>query len=262
MRVLIKGAGDLASGIACRLHAAEFSMMMTEIAQPTTIRKTVAFSQAVYDKTTCVEGVEGVLVDSIEEMEAALQQRKIPVRIDPQLADKEIYHADVLVDAVLAKHNTGTTIQDAALVIGVGPGFTAGVDCHAVIESKRGHFLGRVITEGTAIPNTGVPGNIEGYSIQRLVRASAEGIFHPAAQIGDFVKAGQTVAYCDQTPVYAQMDGMVRGMLQEGLPVYPNMKCGDIDPRCDRKLIDIVSDKARAIGGGVLEVIVAKMMAQ
>lgn len=150
MRVLIKGAGDLASGIACRLHAAGFSVMMTEIAQPTTIRKTVAFSQAVYDKTTCVEGVEGVLVDSIEEMEAALQQRKIPVRIDPQLADKEIYHADVLVDAVLAKHNTGTTIQDAALVIGVGPGFTAGVDCHAVIESKRGHFLGRVITEGTS----------------------------------------------------------------------------------------------------------------
>lgn len=262
MRVLIKGAGDLATGIACRLHAAGFSVMMTEIAQPTTIRKTVAFSQAVYDHTTCVEGIEGILVTCADELEAALQERKIPVWVDPDLKQREIYRADVEVDAILAKRNTGTTMKDAKLVIGVGPGFTAGIDCHAVIESKRGHFLGRVIAEGSAIPNTAVPGDIEGYSIQRLVRATAEGIFHPIAKIGDFVVAGQIVAYCDQVPVYAQMDGMVRGILQEGLPVYLDMKCGDIDPRCDKKLIDTVSDKARAIGGGVLEVIVANMMNQ
>lgn len=260
MRVLIKGAGDIATGIACRLHNAGFSVMMTEIPQPTTVRTTVAFSQAVYDGGVIVEGIAGILVHSNQEMENALEQKKIPVRIDPELLEKESYREDVLVDAILAKRNLGTKISDAPLVIGIGPGFTAGKDCHAVIESMRGHYLGRVIREGSAIPNTATPGDIEGYSIERLIRGTDSGIFHPAVKIGDFVTCGQVVAFCGETPVYAKMSGMVRGMLQAGLPVHTNMKCGDIDPRQDKKLIETVSDKARAIGGGVLEVIVSELM--
>lgn len=255
MKVLIKGAGDLASGIALRLHRCGFLVVMTEIAVPTTVRRTVAFSPAVYGLTAMVEDVEGVKCHSQEDVDAALGQGKIPVLVDEEAAFCREWKPDVLVDAILAKRNLGTGITDAPTVIGVGPGFTAGQDCHVVVETKRGHYLGRCIYEGSAIPNTGVPGLIGGYGLERLIRAAGDGVFRGVAAIGDSVKAGDVVAYAGEVPILAQIDGIVRGMLQDGVLVCSGMKAGDIDPRCELNHCFTVSDKATAIGGGVLEAI-------
>ncbi len=255
MRVLIRGAGDLATGIGVRLKRAGHDVLMTETAIPTTVRRTVAFSQAVYEKEAVVEGVKAVCIGKSSEIEKLLRMGKIPVMVDETAEIAKSYCPDVVVDAIIAKKNLGTTIKDAGLVIGVGPGFTAGVDCHVVIETKRGHYLGSVIWEGSAIPNTGVPGDIAGYSKERLIRATADGVFEPAAGIGELVKKGQLVARSGGVPVLAQMDGMVRGMLQPCVAVTEGMKCGDIDARCELAYCNTISDKARAIGGGVLEAI-------
>ena len=257
-KVLIKGAGDLASGIALRLFRSGFDVVMTEIAVPTTVRRTVAFSPAVYLGKTMVEDVEGICCDSIEVVNDALKKRKIAVIVDENADIRTKLKPDVVVDAILAKKNLGTKITDAEVVIGVGPGFTAGVDCHLVVETKRGHYLGRCIREGGAIPNTGVPGIIGGYGLERLIRASADGVFYGKVEIGDTVKAGAVVGYVKtddgrQIPVTAQIDGVVRGLLQDGVPVTKDMKSGDVDPRCEEKHCFTVSDKASAIGGGVLE---------
>lgn len=160
---------------------------------------------------------------------------------------------DAVVDAILAKRNLGTRITDAPVVLALGPGFTAGTDCHGVVETMRGHDLGRLIVQGSAVPNTGVPGDIGGYTKERIIRACAGGIFEPIAEIGQTVSKGDVVARVSGVPVYALMDGMVRGMLPAGLEVVRGMKAGDIDPRCERRHCFTVSDKARAIGGGVLE---------
>ncbi|HKM22715.1 MAG TPA: selenium-dependent molybdenum cofactor biosynthesis protein YqeB [Lachnospiraceae bacterium] len=272
MKILIKGAGDLATGIAVRLFRCGYNILMTDIAVPTTVRRTVAFSRAVYDGHCEVEGIEGVLANEQQEAERQLQQieqlqadRKISVIVDEKTDILKDYQPDVLVDAILAKKNRGTLITDAPLVIGVGPGFTAGVDVHAVIETKRGHDLGRVIYEGSAIPNTGIPGNVGGYTIERLIKAGVDGIFHPLTSIGEYVEQGQAVAevivgQADKEvvgqPIYAQMSGIVRGMLQEGVYVTTGMKVGDIDARCEIAHCYTVSDKARSIGGGVLEAII------
>ena len=253
MLVLIKGAGDLATGTACRLYRAGMKVVMTDIAQPTAVRRTVAFCQCIYDGQTTVEGITGRRVDTPAQVVAALEAGEIPVLVDPQAAIRAQLPFDAVVDAILAKTNLGTAITDAPIVLALGPGFTAGVDCHAVIETKRGHYLGRLILEGSAIPNTGVPGDIGGYSTQRIIRASADGTFHPVAHIGDTVAEGDLVATVDDTPVYALMPGTVRGMLPDGLHVTKGMKSGDIDPRCAYDHCFTVSDKARAIGGGVLE---------
>ena len=260
MRVLVRGAGDLATGIAYRLYKCGFEIIMTETVVPLTVRRTVAFSRAVYEESATVEGVKAVLVQTPDQIENVLENREIPVLVDPELKYKSSYHADVLVDAILAKRNLGTKIDDAELVIGVGPGFTAGEDCHVVVETMRGHDLGRVIHEGSAIPNTGVPGVVGGYSIERLVRAVADGIFEPLVSIGDFVEKDQIIAYSGGKPVRAKMSGIVRGMLQPGLTVKEGMKCGDIDARCELRHCYTISDKARAIGGGVLEAIMEHFM--
>ena len=255
LRVLIKGAGDLASGIAVRLYHSGFQVIMTETGEPTTIRRYVAFSRAVYESEAEVEGIIAKCVSTKEALESCLEQQKIPVITDPTCVHMDWYQPDVEVDAILAKRNLGTKIEDAPIVIGVGPGFTAGIDCHFVVETKRGHDLGRVITEGTAIPNTGVPGVIAGYAKERLICASGEGRFEPKAEIGDCVEKGQLVAMCGKNPVYAQMSGMIRGMLPEGIAVSKGMKCGDIDARREYAYCFTISDKARAVGGGVLEAI-------
>ena len=171
MKVLIRGAGDLASGIACRLHQCGFSIVMTDLAVPTAVRRTVAFSRAVYEQTAEIEASTAVLCRTIGEVESALRQDQIAVMVDPEAEIQKIWKPDVVVDAILAKRNLGTSMQDAPVVIGVGPGFTAGEDCHCVIETKRGHYLGRCIYRGSAIPNSGVPGNIGGYTTERLLRA-------------------------------------------------------------------------------------------
>ena len=253
MLVLIKGAGDLATGVAVRLHRAGIEMVMTDIALPTAVRRTVAFSQCIYDGSATVEGITARRVANKEEALALLAQGEIPVLVDPEANILRELPFDAVVDIIIAKYNVGTKITDAPVVIGVGPGFTAGVDCHGVVETMRGHDLGRVLTEGSALPNTGVPGVIGGYDKERIIRASADGIFEPAAQIGDTVAAGDVVAYVSGVPVYALIPGVVRGMLPAGLSVKKGMKSGDIDPRCERKNCFTISDKSRAIGGGVLE---------
>lgn len=253
MLVLIKGAGDLATGSAVRLHRAGMQVVMTDIERPTAVRRTVAFCQCIYDGAATVEGITARRAADKREAEAILAVGEIPVLVDPQAKILGELPFDAVVDAILAKKNLNTRITDAPVVLALGPGFAAGVDCHGVVETMRGHDLGRLLTEGSAIPDTGVPGDIGGYAAERLIRASADGPFEPVAQIGDVVKTGDLVAYVSGEPVYALMPGIVRGMLPAGLSVKKGMKSGDIDPRCERRHCFTVSDKARAIAGGVLE---------
>lgn len=252
---MIKGAGDLASGIALRLHHSGYQVVMTETAVPTTVRRTVAFSPAVYLGETTVEDVSGRRCNTLGEVESALREGVIPVVIDGPAQIRNQWHPDAVVDAIIAKVNTGTAIGDAAAVIGVGPGFYAGRDCHCVIETKRGHYLGRCIWSGEAIANTGIPGSVGGFGIERLLRAGADGVFRGTVGIGARVKQGDIVAYVDDVPICSAIDGIVRGILQDGVVVKKGMKAGDVDPRCAPDHCYTVSDKARSVGGGVLEAI-------
>jgi xanthine dehydrogenase accessory factor len=263
MLVVIKGAGDLASGIALRLYHAGFDIVMTEIAAPLAVRRTVSFSEAVYKGRTLVEDVSAILAKNEADVRGIIAEKRIAVMVDPDAAIVSSLRPAVLVDAIMAKRNTGTASTDAPLVIGVGPGFTAGLDCHAVIETKRGHTLGRVISSGCALPNTGVPGEIGGFGIERLLRAGADGVFEAIAQIGGRVTKGDVVGYVrpvekaagDGVPVIAAIDGILRGILPSGIAVTGGTKAGDIDPRADPAHCFTVSDKSLAVGGGVLEAI-------
>lgn len=255
MLILIKGAGDIATGIAVRLKNAGMQVVMTEIAIPTTVRRSVAFSRAVYEGSAVVENITARPVLDFAQIPAVLQQDEIPVLIDPRCEVLKSIHFDAVVDSILAKKNLSTDPTQASVVIGVGPGFSVPQDCHCVIETQRGHDLGRCIYQGCAAKNTGIPGEIGGYTVERLLRAPCDGIFHPILAIGDAVKAGQTVAMVDDQPVTAQIDGIVRGLLQDNVPVKAGMKSGDIDPRGCYEHCFTVSDKARAVGGGVLEAI-------
>ncbi len=253
MLVVIKGAGDLATGIACRLFRSGFMVVMTEIEKPLTVRCSVAFSRAVYEKNAMVEDIEAVLVSNGEEAVSIAKQGKVAVVVDPEGDIIPEIKPDAVVDATLKKKNVCTKMSEAEVVIGVGPGFTAGENCHAAIETKRGHNLGRVLYNGSPAPNTSIPGEIKGYSFERLLRASADGIFERKAEIGDIVKAGQVVAEVSGVPVTAQIDGVLRGLLPTGTEVKKGLKSGDVDPRAIRDYCFSVSDKALAIGGGVLE---------
>lgn len=255
MIVLIKGAGDLASGIAHRLKKSGFDIVMTEIDKPTTVRRTVAFSQAIFDNEVTIEGIKGVKVKDIKGIYESIGNGDIPIIIDQKADIINELKPEVVVDAIIAKKNLGTTIDDAPIVIGVGPGFNAGVDCNLVVETKRGHYLGKVIEKGSAIPNTGVPGDIGGFTKERIIRATDHGKIKPVVSIGDYVEKGQVVAYVDDSEIFAEIDGIIRGMLQKDIEVFKGMKSGDIDPRCDRDHCFTISDKARSIGGGVLEAI-------
>lgn len=255
MLLLIKGAGDLASGIAVRLHRAGFSIIMTDLTSPTSIRRTVCFSEAIRHGSTTVEGITARFAVDPETALRIVQGGDIAVLADPDALCRFALHPEVVIDAILAKKNINTAITDAETVIAVGPGFTAGLDCHAVVETQRGHDLGRVITDGAATPNTGIPGNISGFTTERILRAPCDGIFTGKSRIGDIVQKGDTVATVDGHPVIALISGVVRGLLPDGTPVFCGMKSGDIDPRCEVRHCFTVSDKARAIGGGVLEAI-------
>jgi xanthine dehydrogenase accessory factor len=258
MLVIIKGAGDLASGIALRLRHAGFDIIMTEIPRPTAVRRTVSFSRAVYDGAARVEDVTALLVKDEDGMRRALAEKKIALFVVPGAEIVGKFRPGVLVDAVMAKKNLGTKITDAPAVIGVGPGFCAGFDCHAVIETRRGHTLGRVLTEGSALPNTGVPGDIGGYTIERLLRSPADGVFDARSQIGARVSKGDIVAVVGSVPLRAGIDGILRGLLPSGIIVRRGMKAGDIDPRYEAAHCFTVSDKALAVAGGVLEAILWK----
>jgi xanthine dehydrogenase accessory factor len=253
--VVIKGGGDLATGVAHRLHRAGMPVVVTELAQPTVIRRAVALASAVYEGQVEVEGLVARLVESDREIRAALAEGQVPVVIDPLAKVIPRLRPPVVVDAIMVKRNTGTSITDAPIVIGLGPGFTAGVDVHAVIETNHGHNLGQVILAGRAEPHTGVPGPTAGFTVERVLRAPCEGTFTGERRIGDAVEAGEVVASVAGEPVVARISGVLRGLLADGLFVKVGMKMGDVDPRGVREHCFTISDKARAIGGGVLEAI-------
>ncbi len=255
MLILIKGAGDLASGVAYRLRQCHFDIIMTETAQPTTVRTTVAFSRVIYDKVAEVEGVTARMAENYEQAKLILQKGEIAVIVDPQVNVLAHCKPDALVDAIIAKENLGTKIGDAPVVVALGPGFTAGKDCDCVVETQRGHNLGRPIYNGRAAENTGIPGNIAGHTTDRIIRAVCGGIFTPKTEIGRPVKAGDVVATVDGQPIFALINGVVRGLLPKGTPVHTGMKSGDIDPRGIEEYCYTISDKARAISGGVVEAI-------
>jgi len=254
LTVLIRGAGEIASGVAHRLQRAHFKVCMTEISHPFAVRRTVAFSEAIYEGEKEVEGVRAKFISGPEGIESVWEKGDIPILIDPDgKRTKNFSKPDVLVDAIMAKRNLGTQVSDAPLVIGLGPGFVAGRDVHVVIETNRGHDLGRMILKGTAEPDTGIPGEIGGYAMERLLRTMKKGTFHPQKSIGDRVNKGSVVAVVDDFPVIAKISGVLRGLLREGVGVTKGMKVGDVDPRGKKESCFTISDKARAIGGGVLE---------
>jgi xanthine dehydrogenase accessory factor len=266
-RVVIKGAGDLATGVALRLHRCGFAVVMTELARPLAVRRTVSFAQAVFDGETQVEKATARACAPYE-VDAVLAAGAIPVLVTPAAAELAALRPTVLVDAIMAKRNTGTAAGDASLVVALGPGFTAGTagtpgaDCHAVIETNRGHNLGRVIWQGSAEPDTGVPGELPGAGARasRVLRAPAAGCVEALAAIGDRVAAGAAVAYLrtaagDAVPILAPFDGILRGIIHPGVEVSAGTKIGDVDPRARREFCFTVSDKSLAVGGGVLEAI-------
>ena len=255
MLVLIRGAGDLATGIALRLHRSGLQVAMTDLEKPTAIRRTVCFSQALILGEFTVEGVTARCARDAAAAREILSRGMIPVLADPEANCREALQPDVLVDAIIAKKNLGTKITDAPIVIGIGPGFTAPVDCHAAVESMRSHTLGRVIYEGSPMPNTAVPGLIGGYAGERVLRAPADGIFRQLLEIGAEVKAGEVAGEVGGVPMVCQIDGILRGILPDGTEVFAGMKAGDVDPRCHLDHCYTASDKALAIGGGVLEAI-------
>ena len=255
MLVLIRGAGDLASGVALRLWRAGLAVVMTDLPQPTAIRRTVCFSQAICFGETTVEDVTAVLAKTPEDVKRALLGGKIPVLADPEARCRAWLRPDALVDAILAKKNLGTKITDAPVVIGVGPGFCAGRDCHAVVETMRGHTLGRVIRNGEPIPNTNIPGLIGGFAGERVLRAPDTGIFHQLREIGDLVVSGETMGEVNGQPMRCTISGVLRGILPDGTAVVKGMKSGDVDPRGVVSACYTASDKAIAIGGGVLQAI-------
>ena len=256
MLAIIRGAGEIASAVALRLVRCGISVLMTEVGQPLTVRRTVAFSEAVRMGKTQVEGVRAVRArDASHALDLVRSGEAIPVLVDPACACAETVAPDVVIDAILAKRNLGTTMGMAPVVVGVGPGFTAGVDCHAVVETMRGHTLGRVYYTGSALPNTAVPGLIGGYAGERVLRAPTDGVFRAVSRIGDIVQEGQVVAYVGDAPVVSTLTGVLRGLLAGGVQVTAGLKCGDVDPRADAGYCELVSDKGLAVAGGVLEAI-------
>ena len=261
--VAVKGAGDLATGVIHRLSRAGFAVIATELPEPTVVRRTVAFAEAVTRGEMTVEDVSARLATSLQDIQATLAGGRVPIVVDPDGTLLRQMHPSVLIEATLSKYNSGVTMDDAPIVIALGPGYEAGKDVHAVIETNRGHNLGRVYLRGCAESNTGVPGAIGGYTIERLLRAPCAGALYGVRQIGDLVQAGETVAVVrtneisdnETAPVVATISGILRGLMRDGLHVSSGMKVGDIDPRAAREHCFTISDKSRAIAGGVLEAI-------
>ena len=261
--ILVRGGGDLATGTIHRLWSAGLRVLVLETAHPAAIRRQVSLCEAVYEGETTVEGLRAVRIDTLEQAPTVWAQNAVPVLIDPAGSCVAQAKPDVLVDAILAKKNLGTTRDMAPLTIALGPGFVAGQDVDAVVETKRGHRLGRIIREGAAAPNSGVPGIIGGYGAERVLHAQAAGIFRNLHSIADFVEAGEAVAEIEtpdsqRLPVITQISGILRGLLRDGYPVTKGFKVADVDPRrAELENCFLISDKARCIAGSVLELITA-----
>lgn len=257
--ICIKGAGEMATGVAYRLYKSGFKrIVMLETPNPKAVRRLVAFSEVVYLDKQTVESVQAVKTDTMESVYKAWEQHRIAVIVDPQWQTIKRVQPDVVIDAILAKSNTGTQKNEAPLVIALGPGYKAGIDAHCVIETNRGHNLGRVILEGSAEDYTGIPGIINGETIKRVLRAPADGNFKAVKTIGDMVDTGDLIGEVDGYAIKAELKGILRGLIRDNGQIRKGQKLGDIDPRAEIAYCSTVSEKARAIGGGVLEAILMK----
>jgi len=253
--VIIRGGGDIATGIAHRLFKAGFKVVVLDIENPLAIRRKVSFCQAMYSGEIVIEGVKGVLSKDINQVYENLEKEYIPVYIDEKGEMIKEIKPLVVVDSILAKKNLGTSREMAPITIGIGPGFEAGKDVDLVIETSRGHFLGRVIDKGTAKENTGIPGSVMGYAEERVVRAGGNGIIENYFSIGEEIEEGQIICKTGEVEVAAKITGVIRGLIKDGLYVKEGLKIGDIDPRGIVEHVSTISDKARSVGGGVLEAI-------
>ena len=262
-RIIVRGAGDIATGSIARLFRAGFRPIVLDIAKPSAIRRTVAFCDAVYEGSVSIEGITARLAESLDEAIEIVDNDEVPVLIDEEGRAIAEYKPDALVDAILAKKNLGTSRDMASLTIALGPGFEAGVDCDYVIETMRGHNLGRIIEQGSAMANTGTPGVIAGYGKERVIHAPAAGIIEDINKIGDVVQQGEIIAYIndmagEKIPVPASINGLLRGIIRDGYEVCKGLKIADIDPRLEEHdNCFTISDKAMAIGGSVLELVCA-----
>ncbi len=258
MLTLIRGGGDLASGIALRLHRSGLCIVITELPQPLTVRRLVSFAEAVPEGEWTVEGVTARRVDHPDAVPSILERGMIPVLVDPDLAFLSALNPQVVVDARMRKRPPEVGKEIAPLVIGLGPGFDAGLNCHAAIETNRGHNLGRVYWQGAPEADTGLPGEVMGYRSERVLRSPAEGFLQTHAEIGDLLEEGQIIAEVAGMMVKSPFLGALRGLLREGTKVKKGVKIGDVDPRGDPSYSRIVSDKARSLGGAVLEAILSR----
>jgi len=266
MIAVIRGAGDLASGVALRLYHSGIKIIFLELAEPLVVRRKVAFASAVFEKQVEVEGVPARLVENIEQALSVLSQDNIAVMVDPEagaLHDLRLrLPADapiVLVDGRMTKEPPGQRLDVPAFTVGLGPGFTAGYDCDAVVETHRGHLMGRVVWQGTAEPDTGEPEKARGFSNERVIRAPSDGVLIARAEIGDQLEEGQAIAEISGQSIHAPFRGVLRGLIQPGIRVARGMKIGDLDPRNDPRFCFLVSEKALAVGGGVLEAILTRV---
>jgi len=258
LAVVIKGAGEMASGIAWRLYKSGFrNIVLLETRNPLAVRRRVCFCEAVYDGIKTVDGIEAVLAASDSEIEAAHRKGRVAVVVDPEWRTVRNRKPQVVIDAIIAKRNLGTTIDEAGLVIGLGPGFEAGKDVHVVVETNRGPNCGRIMYSGMAEENTGVPGKVLGFDVERVVRSPETGIFKAHKLLDDPVKAGETIGEVAGMPVTVAIDGVLRGLIRDRTPVRQKLKIGDIEPR---KNVDnsLVSDKSLGLGGAVLEAVMTK----
>lgn len=254
--IIVRGGGDIASGTINRLHNMGFRVLVLEISKPNFIRRKVCYGEAVYEGEFSLEGTVSKLACSLEEIYSIWEEKKIPVYIDPEMKILEKLSPDVIIDGILAKKNLGMSKELAPVTIGLGPGFEAGKNVHAVIETNRGHNLGRIIYEGKAAENTGIPGIIQGYGKERVIYASAEGILKTVHDIGDVVQKDEIIAYIGTEPVKASLTGLIRGMIRGGSFVKKGLKISDIDPREDQlENCYTISDKARTVSGGAAEAV-------
>ena len=258
--IIVRGGGDLATGTIYKLHQCGFPVLVLETENPSAIRRNVAFSEAVYQGTQTVEGTTCTLASSLSEAEERLKMGKLTMLVDPAGTAIDYFTPLAVVDAILAKKNLSTRRDMAPITVALGPGFTAGVDVDAVVETKRGHNLGRVFYSGSAAPNTGIPGIIGGFGKERVIHSPAAGILRNVSKITDTVEKGQIIALVEteggKVPVYATLTGLLRGLIRDGYPVTVGFKIADIDPRLDEyNNCFTISDKARCIAGGVLEAV-------
>lgn len=255
MNILIRGGGDLGSGVAFRLYRVGWNVVITEVSTPYVLRRSVSFANAIYENEVEIEGITARHIKNSVEIQYCLIHRKIPVIISPDRYKFPEYEPDVVIDARLLKKEVDYSIEPQPMLIGLGPGFEVGKNCHVVIETNRGHYLGRAIWAGSALKDTGTPGSVNDKSNERVLRAPKAGIINSGIPLGTYVHKGDVVGYVSDAPITAPFDGCLRGLMHDGIEVQEGLKIGDVDPRIDKNLTEYISEKALAIAGGVLEAI-------